>query len=43
MKRFKMAMLALAVLGTGVALQFANCARFLGDLAGDTIFLRGID
>jgi len=44
MKRFKMAMLALAVLDTGVALQFGGgCGRFWGDLLADQLFLRGID
>jgi len=43
MKRFKMALLALAVLGTGVVLQFGNCARFLGDLVGDRFWLSAID
>jgi len=26
-----------------IAFQFANCARFLGDLAGDITFLRAVD
>jgi hypothetical protein len=43
MNRFKVAMLTLATLGTGIVLQFGNCAVFLGDLLGDTVFLRGID
>jgi hypothetical protein len=34
---------ALMLSVAGIAFQFNNCARFLGDLAGDAIFLRGID
>lgn len=38
-RKFKL----LVFLGAGVVLQFGSCARFLGDLVGDAIFLRGID
>jgi hypothetical protein len=37
----KLALLALSVMG--VAFQAATCARFWGDLLGDTLWLRGID
>jgi hypothetical protein len=36
--------LALFGLSAGmIALQFGSCARFLGDLLGDALWLRGID
>ncbi len=39
--RLKLTLLALSA-GT-LAFQLGNCARFLGDLAGDALWLRGID
>ena len=33
----------LAISAGMIAFQFSNCARFFGDLAGDAVFLRGID
>lgn len=34
---------ALLLSMTALTFQFNNCARFLGDLAGDAFWLRGID
>ncbi len=39
--KLKLVMLALAA--GGVAMQLGACARIIGDLVGDSIFLRGID
>lgn len=41
MKRIWKASLVLA--GASVLLQLGQCARWLGDVAGDTLWLRGID
>ncbi|MGE0481978.1 MAG: hypothetical protein AB7Q17_16070 [Phycisphaerae bacterium] len=46
MKKIRMAMLALTA--GMIAFQFGGCSagnllRFLGDLAGDALWLRGID
>jgi hypothetical protein len=35
--------LALLTMSVGILFQLGNCARFLGDLVGDTIWLRAID
>lgn len=37
----KMLMLALSL--GAFAMQFNNCARFIGDILGDALWLRGID
>lgn len=39
----KMKVTALVLAVVAIAFQFGNCATFLGDLVGDSIFLRGID
>jgi len=39
--KFKMALLALSA-GT-IVWQFGSCARFLGDVVGDSIIMRLID
>lgn len=39
----KMKVTALLISVAAIAFQFGNCAAFLGDLVGDSIFLRGID
>lgn len=41
MKRFKLTLIALTA--AGVVLQLGSCARFLGDVLGDQLWLRGID
>lgn len=39
----KMKVAAMLMALTGVAFQFTNCARFLGDLVGDRIWLSVVD
>lgn len=39
----KLKLVVLALTAGGVALQIGACARLVGDLFGDAIFLRGID
>ncbi len=41
--KLKFKVWALAMSAGMIAFQFNNCARFLGDLAGDALWLRGID
>lgn len=39
--RVKLALIAVTV--GAFVMQLGQCARFLGDLAGDALWLRGID
>jgi hypothetical protein len=41
--RIKTKLVLLALSMMGVAFQAGQCAQFLGDLIGDTLWLRGID
>lgn len=42
--KFKVKLGLLAIASVGVAFQSLSCLmRFLGDVAGDAVFLRGID
>lgn len=41
--KLRMKLALLAVSAGMIAFQFNNCMRFLGDLAGDALWLRGID
>lgn len=41
--KLKMKLALLSVASGVIAFQFGNCMQFLGDLAGDAFWLRGID
>lgn len=41
--RLKLKLVLIGLSSGMIAFQFSSCARFLGDLVGDAVFLRGID
>jgi len=43
MSKMKLKIALLALSAGAIALQLNQCLQFLGDLAGDALFLRGID